>query len=247
MNTTMNEAVQKQRTFDRRLFAIAAVLFPLIILFGFGRTYYLRGFFAVPPVGVWLVHLHAILMTAWVLLFIVQVRLISSRRVRVHQRLGFIAIGLAVLIVITGFFTAVRAAKFGPSAFPAPLPRLPFLVVPMTDLLMFTILFSAAIYYREKPAEHKRFMLLTAINFLPPALARIPIERLRAFGPLWFFGLPTAIALVVLFVDRKRNGKFNRAMVAGTFLMITSFVARLAIMGTETWLSIAKWLTSWAA
>ena len=154
MDTATNETVQQQRAFDRRLFAIAAVLFPLIILFGFGRTYYLRGFFDFPPVGVWLVHLHAILMTAWVLLFIVQVRLISTRRVRLHQRLGFTAIGLAVLIVITGFFTAVRAAKFGPSAFQAPLPRLPFLLVPMTDLLMFTILFSAAIYYRKKPAEH---------------------------------------------------------------------------------------------
>jgi len=60
-----------------------------------------------------LVHLHGILMTSWVLLFISQVWLISSKRIRTHQRLGVSAIALAVLIVIVGFFVAVRAAKFG--------------------------------------------------------------------------------------------------------------------------------------
>jgi hypothetical protein len=47
---------------------------------------------------------------------------------------------------------------------------------------MFAMLFGGAVYYRKKPAAHKSLMLLTAINFVPPALARIPIAPLLNLG-----------------------------------------------------------------
>jgi hypothetical protein len=186
-------------------------------------------------------------MTAWVALFITQVWLISSHRIRIHQRLGSAAVGLAILIIVIGFFTAVRAAKFGPSASPLDAPPLPFLIVPLTDLVMFAIFFSAAIYFRKKPAEHKRLMLLTAINFLPPAIARIPAPSLQALGPLWFFGFPALLTLIVLMIDRWKIGSLNKIFLLGTLLLIVSFVARLAFMGTQTWIGFAGWLTTWAA
>ncbi len=104
--------------FDRRLFMAAAIVFPLLVLFGFGRTYYLKPVFNLPPLPSTLVHVHGLLMTTWVVLFITQVRLISSRRVRLHRRLGYGSIGLAVLIVATGIPTALRAAKYGSPSFP---------------------------------------------------------------------------------------------------------------------------------
>ena len=62
------------------------------------------------------------------------------------------------------------------------------MIVPLFDLLMFVILFGAAVYYRRRPAAHKRLMLLTAVNFLPPTIARIPVAALQGLGPFWFFG-----------------------------------------------------------
>jgi hypothetical protein len=244
----MNEALNR-RAFDRRLFAVAAALFPLLILAGFARTYYLKGLFDSPPLASVLVHIHGLLMSAWVALFIVQIYFISSRRIRVHQRLGMAAIGLAILIIIVGFFTAVRAAKFGPAATPTPpnIPRLAFLLVPITDLIMFAIFFGSAIYFRKQPAEHKRLILLTAINFVPPAIARISVPSLQALGPLWFFGFPAVLALIALGVDSYRNRQFNKVFLTGTLLLIVSFVARLALMGTGTWMRFAAWLTTWAA
>ena len=53
------------------------------------------------------------------------------------------------------------------------------MIVPLFDLLMFVILFGAAVYYRRRPAAHKRLMLLTAVNFLPPTIARIPVAALQ--------------------------------------------------------------------
>ncbi len=243
MQTAVREAVDR-RLFDRRLFKAAAIVFPLVVLAGFARTYYLRGLFDVPPLPSLIVHFHGLTMTAWVALFITQVGLISSKRVRVHQQLGYIGIGLAAVILPIGFVTAARAAKYGSPSTPPGVNQLGFMIVPLVDLIMFTIFFAAAIYYRKRPAQHKMLMLLTAINFLPPAIARIPIAPLRALGPLWFFGLPTVLILACIGLDRWRYGRFNLVFVAGALLLIVSYVTRLALMNSLGWLRAAGWLTS---
>ncbi len=231
--------------FERRLFMAAAILFPVIVVSGFARTYYLRGFFTAPPLPSRLVHLHGLLMTAWVLLFVTQVRLISTKRVWLHQRLGYWGVGLGALIVATGVPTAIRAAKYGSASFPPGIPPPAFLIVPTFDLLMFVLFFGAAIYYRRRnSAAHKRLMLLSAINFLPPAIARIPVASLQALGPLWFFGAPTILAAVGLGLDAWRHGRVNRMFLVGTLLLIASYVARLALMTSGAWLAVATWLTS---
>ena len=239
----MTQTVQRH-LFDRRLFMAAAIAFPVIVLAGFGRTYYFKGYFDVPPLASALVHIHGLLMTTWVALFMAQVWFISSKRVRVHQRLGYGGIGLAILIVAAGYVTALRAAKYGAASTPPGVSPMAFLIVPLFDLLMFAILFGAAVYYRKKPAAHKSLMLLTAVNFLPPAVARIPIAALQALGPLWFFGFPTVVALVCLGLESWRYRRLNRVFLVGTLLLIASYILRLMIMGTSTWMEIAMALTS---
>lgn len=231
-----------RRQFDRRLFLTAAVLFPLIVFAGFARTYYLRGFFQVPPLPSTIVHLHGLVMTLWVAVFVIQVRLIAAKQVQLHKQLGYASIGLAALIIGTGLPTAMRAAKFGSTSTPVDVPPLSFMLIPVMDLVMFAIFFGAAIIYRRRPADHKRLMLLTAINFIPPAIARIPIPALQALGPLWFFGFPTAIALLCVVLDARRQGRVNRMFVLGTMLLLVSYVARIALMGTQAWINVATWL-----
>ena len=187
-------------------------------------------------------------MTAWVALFIAQVFLIRTKRMRVHQRLGYASIALAVLILIVGFFTAIAAAKNGAVSTPPPpdIPGMAFLAVPMFDLVMFVILFSAAVYYRKKAADHKRLMLLTMINFLPPAIARFPIPGWMALGPIVFFGIPTLLILLAVIYDRLQYGKFNKVFVYGALLLIASYPFRLAIMGTDAWMAFANWVTKFS-
>ena len=239
----INESLGR-RTFDRRIFTAAAVLFPMIVFAGFARTYYLKGFFATPPLSTVLVHIHGILMSAWVLLFVSQVWLVSSNRVRTHQRMGFAGIAIAIALLLVGFFISVRAAKFGAVSSPPNIPRLAFLLIPLTDLFVFATFFGAAIFLRKKPAEHKRLMLLTAMCFIPPAIARIPIPSLQAMGPIWFLGFPTILILAVLAVDAWHNKRVNKVFLIGTLFLIASFVLRLMLMGTDTWMSIAQWLVT---
>ena len=239
----MDSGVER-RLFDRRLYFVIAILFPAIVLLGFARTYYLKGLFATPPLPSGLVHLHGLVMTAWVVLFVVQVRLISTKRIRLHQKLGYASIALAVLIIATGLPTALRAAKYGSSSTPPGATPLSFLLIPTFDLVMFALFFGGAIIYRRRPAAHKALMLLTVLNFLPPALARIPIASLQATGPVWFFGFPTLVVLICLILDARRHGRVNRVLAVGATAMVAGYIVRLALMTTPAWMSIAEWLVT---
>ncbi len=233
------------RRSDRRLFAAIAILFPTIILIGFARTYYLKFAFGNPPLPGLLVHVHGLLMTTWIAFFITQVWLIRSKRPKVHMNLGVLGIALAIAIIAAGFFTAVSAAKYGSASTPPNIPPLAFLVVPIFDLLVFAGLFGAAIYYRQRLADHKRLMLLTALNFLPPGLGRFPFASLQALGPLFFFGVPTVLAIAILIYDTWRNRKLNVVFLIGALFMIASFPLRIMISGTDVWMRFATWLTTW--
>ena len=79
----MDSSVER-RLFDRRLYFAISILFPALVLLGFARTYYLKGLFATPPLPSGLVHLHGLVMTAWVALFVVQVRLVHDFRDRLQ-------------------------------------------------------------------------------------------------------------------------------------------------------------------
>jgi hypothetical protein len=227
---------------ERRLFLLVAVLFPLVVLAGFGRTYYLKPFFAAPPIPSALVHLHGLLMTAWILLFMTQVWLVSSRRVKIHQRLGIGGALLGAVMIPVGLVTAVAAAKYGSASTPPDIPPLVFMVVPFADMVVFAILFGAAIYYRRRPADHKRLILLTILSFLPPAIGRLP--GVGAAGPLAFFGIPALLAITILIIDTRNNGRLNKVFLYGAVLLIASYPLRLMLGGTAMWLRFATWLTA---
>ena len=233
-----------RRQSERRFFFLVALLFPLVVLAGFGRTYYLKGFFHSPPVPSTLVHLHGLLMTAWIVLFITQVWLISSRRVKMHQQLGIAGALLGVLMIPVGLLTAVAAAKYGSPSTPPDIPPLVFMVVPIADMLMFAIFFGAAIYYRRRQAEHKRLILLTILNFLPPAIGRLPVAFIAAAGPLAFFGIPDLLAIMLVIVDTRKNGRLNKVFLFGTILLIASHPLRMMLGSTALWLRFATWLTA---
>ena len=237
--------LQRTRELEHYLFGAIAVLFAAVVVGGFARTYYLRGMVAA-PLPSWIVHVHAGLMTTWVALFVVQAALISAKRIRLHQRLGYSAIALAVMIAVTGIWTALRAAKYGSTSVPRGFSEPTFSIVPLGDIVLFAVFFSGAVYFRKNAATHKRLMLLTVLNFLPPAVGRLPIAAIQASPVAWLLGIIAGSALVCIVFDRWRYGRVNRIFVAGAVLLIASFPIRIALMGTQAWLSISTWLASFA-
>jgi len=224
------------RVNDRRLYILAAILFPLIVLAGFARTYYLKPFFNTPDLPGRIVHLHGIVMSAWVLLFITQVSLVAKRRTRVHQRLGYLGGVLAALVVIVGVLTALYAAARGASAGP---PALAFLVIPLGDMLIFAILIGLALYFRRNLPVHKRLMLLAAINLLPPAIARIPFSFIINGGPLAFFALTDVCLLACVAFDTFKHRRLHPVFLWGTIFLIALQPLRIIVGGANVWLRFA--------
>jgi hypothetical protein len=229
------------RVNDRRLYILAAILTPLIVLAGFARTYYLKPFFATPDLPGRIVHLHGIVMTAWVVLFIVQVSLVATRRTKIHQRLGILGSVLAALIVVVGILTALYAAARGAS--PGP-PALAFLIIPIGDMVIFAVLISLALYYRRKLHVHKRLMLLAAINLLTPAIARIPLGFIINGGPLAFFGLTDLILVAAVAFDTIKHRRLHPVFLWGSIFLIVMQPLRLLLAGTNAWMNIAAALVS---
>jgi hypothetical protein len=228
---------------DHRLYTWFAIVMPLLVLLGFARTYYLKGVFSGPALPSLLVHLHGAVMTSWVVLFVVQVWLVASRRTRVHQRLGVIGAVLALLVLGVGLSTAVFAAARGSS--PGP-PALQFLVVPFFDMFLFAIFVGGALYFRRRMDIHKRLMLLAAATLLTAAVARIPLNFILNGGPLVFFGLTDLCLVAFVLFDTLKQRKLHPVFLWGTLLFIGSQPLRLVLSGTELWTQFATWLVGFA-
>ena len=224
------------RVNDRRLYILAAILTPLIVLAGFARTYYLKPFFNTPDLPSRIVQLHGIIMTTWVVLFVVQVSLVATRRTKVHQRLGIFGGVLAALVVVVGLLTALFAAARG--ATPGP-PALSFMIIPFGDMLVFAVLISLALYFRRKLDVHKRLMLLAAINLLTPAIARIPLDFIINGGPLAFFGLTDLCLFACVAFDTIKHRRLHPAFLWGSIFLIVMQPLRLLLAGTGLWLNFA--------
>jgi hypothetical protein len=229
----------RERQRDRWFFTGMAAAALLTVLTGFAPTYYLRSAFGAPPLST-LVHLHGIVFTSWILLFLTQTSLIGARRADLHRRLGVAGGVLAVLMLVVGHLTAVEAARLGVTP-PGGRPPLVFLSVPIGTLVVFAILVASGLYNRRRSETHKRLMLLATIALLTPAIA-----RMRFIGE---GGPPVAITGTCLFVvacliyDRAAHGRVHPAFLWGGLLVMLALPFRFAIGRTSAWLSFAEWLT----
>jgi hypothetical protein len=217
------------------------VLFPVITIVGFAPSYYLKTVFNSPPLPSMLVHVHGMVMSLWIILFAVQAYLISSKRIKLHMTLGSFGVLLAAAVVVIGMMTAIAAASRG-SSFPGYEP-LVFFIVPAGGLVVFAILFAAAIYYRKRAADHKRLMLLTVLGMLSPSVGRLPLPFIPSLGSWWFFGIPDLITIALLIGDTYINGRVNKPFLAGSILLIASGPIQMLFARTDTWLQFARWIT----
>lgn len=238
------EDKRRVRASEKRFYLLVGALFAGLVFVGFSKAYYLRPFFDLAPLYSNMVRFHGVVMTAWVLLFATQAWLVSAKNVKLHMKLGWVGVGIAILVLLTGYAVSIGAVEHQTAADRGGVPPLAFLVVPLADLVLYVLFFGLAIYWRKRPAEHKRLMILTAANFLPPAAARMPIDFLQALGPFWLFGLPTVLTIAALAFDTWRHKNLNITFLVGSIILIASFPVRIWISGTETWMRIATWLTS---
>ena len=168
-----SQAVRNVRTpnraWDRMFFSAMALLVLASVLYGFARTYFLAGM-VTAPLPNRLIHVHGAAFTLWIVLLIVQTGLISARQIRVHRTLGLGGFGLAVVMVILGLFAAADALRRSTGALGADAKT--FFIVPITDMVLFSVFVFFAYRARSKPEAHKRLILIATIALMGAAVGR---------------------------------------------------------------------------
>ncbi|MEO8140602.1 MAG: hypothetical protein ABI742_13195 [Gemmatimonadota bacterium] len=221
-------------------YALVAFGALLLVFAGFARSYYLKVQFGTPVLPL-LVHLHGAVMTGWFVLLFVQAGLIETHRTAVHRRLGVLAAGWALLVLVVGVATAIHAARLGFTAGPPPLV---FLVVPLMDLVVFGSLTGSALLYRGRPEIHRRLMLMGSVGILAPAIARLPIGAVARGGLPVIFGLMILVAVGCVAFDTWRYRRLHPAFGWGLLVVVSSVPLRVALGGTAAWQRFAAWLIS---
>lgn len=238
-NVQASPAIIRRRR--ERWFYIAMSVAVIITVFaGFAPTYYLRPHFTTAPLMP-LLHLHGLVFSSWIVLFLIQTTLVAAHRTDLHRRLGILGGVIATLMVLIGFTTAVIRASQGATPVPGVSP-LSFLVVPLGDILVFAVLIFAGFYYRRRPDTHKRLMLLATISILAAAIARLPFAIMQA-GPPAFFGFTDLFIVICVLYDLVTLRRVHRATVLAGLFIIASQPLRLMLAGTHAWLAFAGWLT----
>ena len=241
-------ATQVKPLSDRRFFTWMAVAMAAAAFAGFARTYYLAGFNDGPrPVLTPVVHLHGALSTAWILLLIVQARLIAYGRRDIHRLLGFTGAAVAAATIATGIFIAINSerrvhtvANAGTLADPYV-----FLIFPFFSIGLFAAFVVLGVLKRSRPEAHKRFMLLATASLIVPALARIVTQTTQGT----VVGVPGVVGAVVLLNvflspmvihDLYTRGRLHPVTLWGGGVTVLSEVARFAIGYSAPWQAFAR-------
>jgi hypothetical protein len=136
---------------------------------------------------------HGMIFFAWLLIFLVQSRLVACRRIALHRKLGLVSVLVLALMIPLAYTTTVAMAR---RAFDLsgdlridhdPLYESIF---PFSNLLIFSMLVVAALAYRRRPEIHKRLMLFANIELMPA-----PLAHLIGHTP-WLAALPAAIIMI---------------------------------------------------
>jgi hypothetical protein len=82
----------------------------ITVFAGFAPTYYLRPYYTTASLMP-LLHLHGLVFTSWLVLFVTQTTLVAAHRTDIHRRLGIVGGVIALLMILVGFTTAVIRAN----------------------------------------------------------------------------------------------------------------------------------------
>lgn len=205
----------------RKSYLGIAIVVALVLFAGFARNYYLRAWLGTRAIT-FMVHVHGLVMTAWVLLFLVQVLFIAKHRIAWHRRLGVAGAALAVVVFVLGVYTIAQSIERQmPHADPV-VDALAFVVFDGVILCVFAGLVLMALVKRRRSEWHKRLMLMAMISLLPPAFGRLVINFTREHAELIVLGLMCASVLACLAVDFRRHRALHPAFVLGGALVILS-------------------------
>ena len=224
------------RRYDRVFFPVMAVLILATVFLGFAKTYFLAGMINA-PLPSWIIHVHGALFSSWIILFLVQVSLVSGGRVALHRKLGVLGFSLACVMVVFGLMAARNSLIRGVSPIPSIDVRT-FFVIPVSSMFLFATLIYFGFALRTNSTAHKRLMLIATISMLSAAVSRWP------FAYVHHHVLADLTVYLFLFAligyDLWSTHKVHRATLYASLLVIVVGQAAVPLAMTRPWLRFAE-------
>jgi hypothetical protein len=226
---------------NTRNIIIGMILVSIIVHLGFGATYIKH--FPVFEKFTWVHHIHGALMGIWVLLLIVQPFLIHYKKIALHRLLGKLSYVLAPLMIVSMLFIAklnyekniLKKSAVDVMAVQS---------ITWMQIVLFTLFYSLAIYFRRNTYFHMRFMIATAIVMLGPPLNRaihyyfpgIPVEAVLVM----VLYVKTGLALALLLSDITKNNNWKPYAIVFSAFLFSDIVFHARY--TEAWQAAGKFI-----
>jgi hypothetical protein len=193
-------------------------------------------------------HIHAIALTTWLIMLIVQPILIANSKMKAHRVIGKFSYFLVPIMFVSMLLVYqnqyLRIVSEGKSE----TETLAFVFSPTTDAIPFVIFYLLAIMNKRDTARHMRYMISTGIVIGGPGLGRIFMTwmGMDIFAAIGLITLITLLVFAVLIIyDRVRKKQFriNPFTIAFIIWLIPNILI-IFFPNTALWQSFAKWMVT---
>jgi hypothetical protein len=193
---------------------------------------------------------HAAIFIAWLVLFLAQTILVSKGKISTHRKMGYGGVILAVLMVVSGYLTAINMTRRGfdlsGDLIQGTEDPISLLALQLGDILTFGILVGFAVWYRRRPDIHKRLMLFATVGALLPAALTHIIGHSSVLRAVQFpiIVIPLFLLLFASAIrDRIYLGRIHHVSLWVAIVMFLWSNVRAVVIGpSETWHKFANWL-----
>jgi hypothetical protein len=237
---------------ERIFYLVSGCLMLLIVAMGF-QHFYLHGAASdgspVTQQIVPLVFLHGILMTTWIIAFVVQSGLIVSGNRKLHMTLGISGAVLAGLLVVVGITTAIASVHYNPSGYKEIWGARRFLSFMLVNISGFAVMAGIGLIYRRRPEVHRPMMLLATLFvagpagfFRIPAISGVIMGNIHTIIAPWIPMLVMGVLLLVLKSIMTRS--WDGYLAKGFAGVILACVLQYVVSGSAWWNHVAGWFTA---
>jgi hypothetical protein len=202
----------------RRAYLAIALLVLGIVTWGFWRYY--SGLFIGGMERPWIVHLHATVFSLWVIVLVAQACVVVAGNVRLHRRLGNVAMVYGALVFAVGVAVSVGAPALRVRAGEFPLEvGAAVALYSLADLLLFGVFLGLAFMYRDRSEIHKRWIIGATAALIGAALGRPLASDSPEYLAMW---LSPVLAMLCIDFATLRLPHYV-SLVAGASIVVAFF------------------------
>jgi len=232
---------------DRRAALVWLAIFWLFVGIGFGFD--LHNYLHEQPPVPFIVHIHAIATTLWLLTATALVLMVETGYIGLHRRLGFFAAGYAALVLVIAPWSELSWQALNLNT-PGSLPP-QFLSIAFSGVFCMAVLLPWGVRMRRNSAAHRRVLILAAICISDAGFSRfvglfLPAPTTFLGTYLFYEGGNLLLILLIFLWDWKRD-RIMKQFLAAASLVIGVGLTATGLYFNSTWQSITRgWLEGWA-